>query len=209
MSEVAPYAHLLKRRPAQARSARRIEALLDAAARLLEDREPEAITVRDLAAAAGVPTGTLYQFFDDRDAVLQALAVRYLAAMPGVLDDALPARGGSWSRTVDGVVDGYAAMIRAHPAIRRLWLSGTLDAATRRLERETDATIAARLGARLRQQAGSRRGTAAQWRALVALIDGLLRHAFTDDPEGDRAALREARRAARSYAGVVLGVRAP
>lgn len=209
MSEDVPYAHLLKRRPAQARSARRIEALLDAAARLLQDREPEAITVRDLAAAAGVPTGTLYQFFDDRDAVLQALAVRYLAAMPGVLDDALPARGGSWSRTVDGVVDGYAAMIRAHPAIRRLWLSGTLDAATRRLERETDATIAARLGARLRHQAGSRRGTTAQWRTLVALIDGLLRHAFTDDPEGDPVALREARRAARCYAGVVLGVRAP
>ena len=57
VSDPAAYAHILKRRPAQARSARRIEALLDAAAELLRDREPEAITVRDLAAAAGVPTG--------------------------------------------------------------------------------------------------------------------------------------------------------
>lgn len=209
MTGPSPYAHLLKRRPAQERSARRIEALLDAAARLLEDREPEAITVRDLAAAAGVPTGTLYQFFDDRDAVLQALAVRYLAAMPGVLGDTPAAGSASWSRTVDGVVDGYAAMIRAHPAIRRLWLSGTLDAATRRLERETDATIAARLGALLRAQAGSRRGTPEQWRTLVALIDGLLRHAFAEDPDGDPAALREGRRAARAYAAAALGVPAP
>ena len=205
MSGSPAYAHLLKRRPAQARSARRVEALLDAAADLLRDREPEALTVRDLAAGAGVPTGTLYQFFEDKDAVLQALAVRFLAAMPEVLDAALPAAGGTWADTVGRVVDGYAAMVRRHPAIRRLWLSGALDAATRRAERETDATLAERLGARLREQAGTRRGTAAQWRTLVALIDGLLRHAFSEEPDGDPAALREARRAARAYAGVVLG----
>ena len=206
MSDPVPYGHLLKRRPAQARSAQRIERLLDAAADLLREREPEEITVRDLAAAAGVPTGTLYQFFDDKDAVLQALAVRFLAAMPGVLDAAVGRPGADWRATVDGVVDAYAAMIREHPAIRRLWLSGVLDTATRRVERATDATIAARLGALLRERAGTRRGTPEQWRTLVALIDGLLRHAFAEDPAGDPAALREARRASRAYAGSVLGV---
>jgi len=208
VSDPAAYAHVLKRRPAQARSARRIEALLDAAAELLRDREPEAITVRDLAARAGVPTGTLYQFFEDKDAVLQALAVRFLAAMPGVLDASLASAPDDWSHTVGRVVDDSAAMVRAHPAIRRLWLSGTLDAATRQLECETDATIATRLGALLRKQAGTRRGTPEQWRTLVALIDGLLRHAFTEDPHGDPIALREARRAARAYAGAVLSATA-
>ncbi len=205
MSEPLPYAHLLKRRPAQARSAERVEALLDAAAHLLEDREPEAVTVRDLAAAAGVPTGTLYQFFEDKDTVLQALAVRFLAAMPGVLDGALDSATDDWGRTLDRVVDGYAEIVRAHPAFRRLWLSGTLDAATRHLEHETDAAIAARLGATLRRQAGSRRGAPAQWRALAALINGLLVHVFTEDPQGDPAALRETRRAARAYAAAILG----
>ncbi|HEY5142844.1 MAG TPA: TetR/AcrR family transcriptional regulator [Solirubrobacteraceae bacterium] len=206
MSAQLPYAHILRRRPAQARSAERVEALLDAAAELLRDREPDAITVRDLAAAAGVPTGTLYQFFEDKDAVLQALAVRFLAAMPGVLDASIASGRDDWSHTVGQVVDAYAAMVREHPAIRRLWLSGTLDAATRLVERATDATIAARLGALLRTQAGSRRGTPEQWRTLVALIDALLVHAFTEDPDGDPLALREARRAARAYAGAVLGL---
>jgi len=208
VSDTVAYAHVLKRPPAQARSARRIEALLDAAADLLRDQEPEAITVRALAERAGVPTGTLYQFFEDKDAVLQALAVRFLAAMPAVMDRALAAGGGGWPDTVDRVVDAYADMIREHPAIRRLWLSGTLDGATRRLERETDATLATRLGALLRAQAGTRRGTPAQWRALVALIDGLLHHAFTEDPDGDATVLRETRRAARAYAGAVLGTTA-
>jgi AcrR family transcriptional regulator len=206
VSDPPPYLQILRRRPAQARSARRVEALLDAAAQLLRDCEPEAITVRDLAATAGVPTGTLYQFFDDKDAVLQALAIRYLAAVPGIMDAALGGPGDDWRRTVDRVIDGYAAMVREHPAIRRLWLSGVLDGATRALERETDATIAVRLGATLREQAGSRRGTPAQWRALAALINGLLVHAFNEDPAGDEVALREARRAARAYAGQVLGI---
>ena len=206
MSEAPAYAHLLKRLPAQERSARRVAAILDAAAELLRDREPEAVTIRDLAAAAGVPTGTVYQFFDNLDRVLQAVALRFLAAMPAVLDAALEDDAeDDWGRTVDRVVDGFAAMVREHPAIRRLWLSGTLDAATRRAERDSDATLAARLGAQLRRQAGVRRGTAAQWRTLVALIDGLLRHAFTEHPDGDATALREARRAARAYAGAVLG----
>ena len=116
--------------------------------------------MRDLAARAGVPTGTLYQFFEDKDAVLQALAVRFLAAMPDVMDEALASSRGGWPETVDRVVDAYADMIREHPAIRRLWLWGTLMGATRRLERDTDTTLATRLGALLRRQAGTRRGNA-------------------------------------------------
>ncbi|MBJ7472018.1 MAG: TetR family transcriptional regulator [Solirubrobacteraceae bacterium] len=201
-----PYAALLKRRPTQARSAQRVEAILDAAAELLRDREPEQIMVRDLASQASVPTGTIYQFFADRDTVLQALALRFLAAMPDVLDSVLD-EPTDWPRMLDAVVDAYATMFRQHPAIRRLWLSGKLDAATRHVERETDARIAVRLGAAVQELAQTSAGEASQWRALVALIDGLLRHAFTDDATGDEQALAEAKRAARAYAGDVLGTR--
>ena len=209
MTGPLPYAHLLKRQPSQVRSIERVQAILDAAADVLRTHEPEAVTVRDLADRADVPTGTLYQFFEDKDAVFQALAVRFLADMPSVLDAALARsahgrRAGDWTSALEQVVVEYAAMVRRHPAIRRLWLSGSLDAATRRLEGSTDAAIAARLGAALNARAGTRRGTAAQWRTLVALVDGLLRFAFSLDPDGDRVTLREARRAAVAYARTVL-----
>ena len=204
MSTEPTYIHLLKRQPTQARSIQRVDGILDAAAELLGVREPAAITIRELAAVAGVPTGTVYQFFDDKDAVLQALAVRFVAAMPQVLDETLAGAGDAWTDTLDRVVDAYADMARAHPALRRLWLSGTLDAATRTIERETDATLAARLGALLRDQAGSTGGSQAEWETLVAIINALLIHAFTLDPEGDETALHEARRAVRAYAAVVL-----
>lgn len=204
MTADPPYAHILRRTPSQDRSVQRVEAILDAAADLLHNRDPEQITVRELAHAAGVPTGTVYQFFADKDAVLQALAVRFVAGFPAVLDEATAMPGGTWNDTIERVVLAYAAAVRAHPAIRRLWLSGTLDAATRQIERETDATIAAALGAALQRQAASLRGTAAQWEVLVALINGLLVHAFTADPDGDEDILREAVRAADAYAGAIL-----
>ena len=209
VSAPPPYAHVLKRRPAQERSARRVEALLDAAAELLRDREPEALTVRDLAATAGVPTGTLYQFFADKDAVLQALALRFLAGMPEVLDAALPAGGGRWPDTVDRVVDAYATLVAAIPrsapyGCRAPWTPPPGASSARRTRRSPRVSAPG-----CARSAGTRRGTPAQWRDAVALIDGLLRHAFADDPAGDPAALREARRAARAYAGAVLGAVAP
>ena len=89
-------------------------------------------------------------------------------------------------------------MVREHPAIRRLWLSGALDAATgassapptRRSPSGSRALVAA---------GGGPRPTALQSRTLVALIDGLLRHAFSEHPDGDPQILREACRAARAY----------
>lgn len=205
MTDPLPYQAILKRVPSQARSAERVETLLDAAAALLHERDPGDITVRDLAAAAAVPTGTLYQFFDDTDAVLQALALRYLAGSRATLEAALEPSDGDWPEVVDRVIDGYAAMIRVDPAIRRLWLSGTLGAATRRAGVDSDHDTAARLAAALRRRSGSRRGSPAQWLVLVTLANALLRHAFTLDPAGDALALREARRATRCYAAAILG----
>lgn len=200
-----PYARLLKHNPSQARSIGRVDAILNAAAALLNDREPNELTIRGIAEAARVPTGTIYQFFDDKDAIVQALAVRYIAAFGGLLDPILARQASSWAQTVDGIVDAYAGLIRRQPAIRRLWLSGTLSTQTRALEAETDTEIAAMIGRTLQQVAGRQGGTAVQWRALVVIIDAFLRYAFTVDPRGDTVILGEGKRAARAYAAYLLG----
>ena len=68
-------------RPAQARSRRRVEAILDAAERLVVERGVEALTTRDIAEAAGVPVASLYQYFADKEDVLLALAERDMDEM--------------------------------------------------------------------------------------------------------------------------------
>ena len=118
--------------------------------------------------------------------------------MPAVLDTVEARAGPARPAPVELVVGAYADMVREHLAIAACWLSGALDAATRRVERATDATIAERL-AGLVAAGGGPRPTALQSRTLVALIDGLLRHAFSEHPDGDPQILREACRAARAY----------
>lgn len=199
-----PYAPLLKRRPVQARSIARVDAILDAAAALAAD-DLEALTMRAVGARAGVPPATIYQFFDDREALIQALAVRYVAATPAVLESALDASLDSWPQVLERVVDAFAGLLRREPAMRALWLAGVMDAATARFAAAADDEIADRLRARLVELSGLEdRGTDADWRFLVTLVGDLLKRSFRHDPDGDGFLLDRSKRVAVLYSGDLL-----
>lgn len=68
----------MRRKPQQARSQARVEQILDVAEKLFQDVGYEAATTRAIAAHAEVSVGSLYQFFPDKEAILKALAVRYM-----------------------------------------------------------------------------------------------------------------------------------
>jgi AcrR family transcriptional regulator len=73
---------LVKRRnPRQARSLHKVELILEAAMQLLEAGEIATLTTNAVAAKAGVSIGTLYQYFDSKHALLDALVTRELDAM--------------------------------------------------------------------------------------------------------------------------------
>ncbi|RAX39169.1 TetR/AcrR family transcriptional regulator [Rhizobium tropici] len=73
---------LLKSRPAprkapkQARSLATVEAIVEAAARILEERGHEAFSTNAVAERAGVSVGSLYQYFPRKDALIGALILR-------------------------------------------------------------------------------------------------------------------------------------
>lgn len=66
----------LRREPVQSRSRERVERILDAAAALIEESGVAAVSVRAIAERAEVAPATLYQFFSNRDAVLERLFIR-------------------------------------------------------------------------------------------------------------------------------------
>src|SRR5436853_3070551 len=68
----------VRRKPVQRRSVERFERMLDACAELLDDVGYDAMTTSEVARRAGVPIGTLYQFFDGKHALARALAERNL-----------------------------------------------------------------------------------------------------------------------------------
>jgi AcrR family transcriptional regulator len=64
--------------PRQRRSVETVDRILDAAARIFDERGYRATTTNHVAAEAGVSIGSVYQYFPNKDALLVALAERHL-----------------------------------------------------------------------------------------------------------------------------------
>lgn len=67
--------------PQQARSQQRVNKILDQAAQIFATSGYEAATTNQIAAAAGVPIGSVYEFFPNKQAILHALVERYLSQL--------------------------------------------------------------------------------------------------------------------------------
>lgn len=68
----------MRRQPRQARSQERVTQILDVAEQMFISEGYDATTTNAIAARAKVPIGSLYQFFPDKAAILQALTGRYM-----------------------------------------------------------------------------------------------------------------------------------
>jgi AcrR family transcriptional regulator len=68
----------LRRVPKQGRGQRRVEHILKSAEALFAEVGFDNATTNAVAARAGVSIGSLYQFFESKDAILEAVASRYL-----------------------------------------------------------------------------------------------------------------------------------
>jgi AcrR family transcriptional regulator len=79
----------LRRTPQQARGRERVALILDAAEALFAEVGYAAATTNAIAARAGVPIGSLYQFFQHKQALLEAVAERYRAGAAELFDAVL------------------------------------------------------------------------------------------------------------------------
>jgi AcrR family transcriptional regulator len=93
--------------PRQARARASVEAVLEAAAQLLERDGAAGFNTNAVAERAGVSIGTLYRYFPDKRAILLALARREMAA-----HNALVAERAGSGEAADGLAPDRA-MIRA------------------------------------------------------------------------------------------------
>jgi AcrR family transcriptional regulator len=83
-------AEAARRSPVQERSQRRVRSILDAAAELLADVGYEHITTSAIAGRAGISVGSLYQFFANKEAVMQGLAELYLEELRARINALFP-----------------------------------------------------------------------------------------------------------------------
>ena len=72
---------LIRRKPKQVRGQQRVDEILDAAERLTRTTSWDKLSTNHIAAEAGIPIGSLYQFFSNKHAIAQALVERYVASI--------------------------------------------------------------------------------------------------------------------------------
>lgn len=190
----------LRRAPVQQRSADRLARILDSCAALLDETGYELLTTRAVAERAEVPIGSVYRFFSNKRALVEALALRNLevyadrvAARLAKLPDA------DWRAAIDAVLDEYLAMKRDVPGFALVDFGppspaeGAADDANRRLADRLAVLLAAHLGRRADERLS---------RAVLVSVeaaDALLQLAFRAEPSGDAAIVAETRTLVRSY----------
>ncbi len=192
----------LRREPRQARSRARLAQILAAADAILATEGVEALTVRRIAERAGVPVGSLYQFFPDKGSVVDAVARAYIAefdAAVGALVNA-PADG-DWSDPAGRIVDEFTALYRSHPGYVALWSGRHLSPELARADEANNQLIAAGVRRVLAERAGVPDGPALDLAVRVAVraADALLQYAFSLSPDGDDAVLAELKNLLRLY----------
>jgi AcrR family transcriptional regulator len=107
-----------RKAPRQARSAATVAAILEAAARILDEAGLEAFNTNAVAARAGVSVGSLYQYFPGKAAVLAALIAEDFRVFEAALAGA--ASGGGFETELAALVRVAVAHQTTRPRLARL-----------------------------------------------------------------------------------------
>lgn len=203
----ADAAQLIRNEPVQARSAARLTALLDAAARVIDEIGYERLTTAMVAERAGASIGTVYRYFPDRIAVLQSLAARNAERTTDDVLAELAAPGhGDWATALSSAFGILVEAFRAEPGFASLRYGDVLDlrpASGPSALSVLSTRIFDVLVERFRLDGGDAARTA--FEAAVVLSDAIAAQAFVRDPRGDEVFLRSGAEATFALLGPYWG----
>ncbi len=121
-----------RRRPIQERSRRKFEALLASAREVLIEDGIDSFTCEEVASRAGVPIGTLYQFFANKYVLVCELDRQDARGVVSELADfynQIPTPG--WPELLNEFIEHLATMWQSDPSRRAVWLATQATPATR------------------------------------------------------------------------------
>ena len=118
----------LRNEPVQARSTARLAARMDAAAAVVDEIGYERLTTAMVAERAGASIGTVYRYFPDRIAVLQALGARNLERAMSRIDAEISNEAhGNWMEALSAAMGALLDAFRDEPGFRSLRVGDVID----------------------------------------------------------------------------------
>lgn len=176
--------------------------MLDACAEILDEAGYDGLSTTKVAQRADVAIGSVYQFFPDKRAMTQELALRNLEMFGDRVARAFTEDDfAHWYDAVGTVIEIFVDMHRTVPGFRVLRFGDIADVRLLDGAAENNAVVADRLRS-LFVEAFAVPDTDDLARALVVAVeaaDAVLKLAFHDARDGDPALLAEAERLITGY----------
>jgi len=176
--------------PTQKRSRERFEKILGCAEELLLEKGSDAFRMSDIVERAGVPFGSLYQYFPDKTAIIGTLAERYNALGHECVRKELEAMRSRQDihPALCRITDGFYEMYRKEPVMVAIWQATLADRALQDIDKSDGEYLAGLLGEAMRLFVDTDlKEIAAFSRLAITLIGAAVRYAITlDEPEAER-----------------------
>ncbi|MFC6355826.1 TetR family transcriptional regulator [Luethyella okanaganae] len=185
----------------QQRSAERLNALLDAAAEVVDEVGFDRVTTAMIAERAGASIGTVYRYFPDRVAVLHALRDRSVQRFRlRVANEMIGRNPSNWWDAIDCTVTAFVDLYRTEAGFRIIHFADRERAPLPGEDIEA-GFFAYRLANVLAEEFGLPGGPELTFRleVIVEMADALLSRAFVTDPHGDERFIAECRSIMHAY----------
>ncbi|MGN8050460.1 TetR family transcriptional regulator [Curtobacterium sp. 22159] len=197
---------LLRNEPVQARSSARLAGLLDAAAGVIDEIGFERLTTAMVAERAGASIGTVYRYFPDRIAVVEALAIRCTQRLAERFVSALDESGAAtWQDACDALIDVTAEMYHSEPGFRAIRFGDAADTGSGESE-DRMAALGSTVATIMHERFGVPTSERMQrtWVVLAESAHAVLARAHRDPAAPDTALIEEYRSMSRAHLEAVI-----
>lgn len=133
--------HPARRKPSQDRGKEKVDIILASAKSLIGDRGNDAVSMREIAANAGISPSSIYQYFPDKNAILSALIEGYFQQihhMVLTLIDAVSSAESMGEHLAKGM-EQFLAIFRQEPALATIWAGVQANPVLRQMDADDSA----------------------------------------------------------------------
>lgn len=135
-----------RRIPTQKRSREKYDLILSTAKQLIGERGNDSVSMREIAKQAGLAISSIYQYFPDKNAILEAIMQTYFDGIRDLITRFL-AECNNLQDLDNGInrgIDLFYSLFKNEPALASLWASMQASNALKELDAE-DSRINAKL----------------------------------------------------------------
>jgi AcrR family transcriptional regulator len=116
---------LERRKPSQERSKEKVDLILTSAKALIGERGNDAVSMREIAKECGIAPSSIYQYFPDKNALLEAIMSDYFSQFSQLIESSFVNVKDmtSYVKAVDKGIDQFYKMFKDEPTLATIWYS--------------------------------------------------------------------------------------